>query len=122
MLEAGIAPTRSRWWRAGFESSLRLSGNGGGVSCPRFCWFWCGPRWCVAYVATRPDTYHVERTMTVAAPVATVFGVVDDLATWKEWSPWDKRDPAMKKTLTATTTGVGASYAWEGNKRLARAR
>jgi hypothetical protein len=75
-----------------------------------------------AYVATRPDAYHVERSTTVAAPVATVFGVVDDLATWKDWSPWDKRDPAMKKTLTATTTGVGASYAWEGNKEVGKGK
>jgi len=75
-----------------------------------------------AYVATRPDTYHVERSATVAAPAATVFGVVDDLATWKDWSPWDKRDPAMKKTLTATTTGVGASYSWEGNKEVGKGK
>jgi len=75
-----------------------------------------------AYVATRPDTYHVERSVTVAAPPATVFGVVDDLATWKDWSPWDKRDPAMKKTLTATTTGVGASYSWEGNKEVGKGK
>ena len=74
------------------------------------------------YVATRPDAYHVERSATVAAPAATVFGVVDDLATWKEWSPWDKRDPAMKKTLSATTTGVGASYAWEGNKEVGKGK
>ncbi len=75
-----------------------------------------------AYVATRPDAYHVERSVTVAAPAATVFGVVDDLATWKDWSPWDKRDPAMKKTLTATTTGVGASYSWEGNKEVGKGK
>jgi hypothetical protein len=74
------------------------------------------------FVATRPDTYHVERSTTVAAPAATVFGVVDDLAVWKEWSPWDKRDPAMKKTMSATTTGVGASYAWEGNKEVGKGK
>ena len=51
-----------------------------------------------------------------------MFGVVDDLATWKDWSPWDKRDPAMKKTLTATTTGVGASYSWEGNKDVGKGK
>src|SRR5215510_7176335 len=49
-----------------------------------------------AFVATRPDAYHVERSTTVDAPAATVFAQVDDLSVWKEWSPWEKRDPAMK--------------------------
>jgi hypothetical protein len=69
-----------------------------------------------AYVATRPDAYHVERSTTVDAPAATVFAQIDDLSVWKEWSPWEKKDPAMKRTLSATTSGVGATYAWEGKQ------
>src|SRR5678815_1574167 len=55
-----------------------------------------------AFVATRPDAYHVERSATVEAPPATVFAQVDDMSVWKEWSPWEKKDPAMKRTLSAT--------------------
>jgi hypothetical protein len=75
-----------------------------------------------AYVATRPDAYHVERSTTVDAPAATVFAQIDDLSVWKEWSPWEKKDPAMKRTFSATTSGVGATYSWEGNKEVGKGK
>ena len=75
-----------------------------------------------AYVATRPDAYHVERSTTVEAPAATVFAQIDDLSVWKEWSPWEKKDPAMKRTFSTTSSGVGASYAWEGNKEVGKGK
>jgi hypothetical protein len=75
-----------------------------------------------ALVATRPERYHVERTLDVGAPSAALFAEIDDLRAWSYWSPWEKRDPAMKKTFSATTAGVGASYAWEGNKEVGKGR
>jgi hypothetical protein len=74
------------------------------------------------YVATRPDAYHVERSASVDAPAATVFAQIDDLSVWKEWSPWEKKDPAMKRTLSATTSGVGATYEWAGNKEVGKGK
>jgi hypothetical protein len=73
-----------------------------------------------AVVANRPDRYHVERSVDVGAPAATIFAEIDDLRAWAAWSPWEKRDPAMKKTFSASTTGVGAHYAWEGNKEVGK--
>jgi len=73
-------------------------------------------------VATRPDRYHVERAVDVGAPAAAVFAEIDDLRAWNTWSPWEKRDPAMKKTFSATTAGVGARYTWEGNKEVGKGR
>jgi hypothetical protein len=75
-----------------------------------------------AYVATRPDAYHVERSTTVDAPAATVFAQIDDLSMWKEWSPWEKKDPGMKRTYSATPSGVGATYSWEGNKDVGKGK
>jgi len=75
-----------------------------------------------AYVATRPDTYHVERSTTVDAPAATVFAQINDFSVWKDWSPWEKKDPAMKRTLGSTSSGVGATYAWEGNKEVGKGK
>ena len=75
-----------------------------------------------AYVATRPDAYHVERSASIEAPAATVFAQIDDLSVWKEWSPWEKKDPAMKRTVSATPSGVGATYAWEGNKEVGKGK
>ena len=67
----------------------------------------------VALIATRPSTFHIERSATVNAPAAVVFARVNSFSSWDEWSPWSKLDPAMNKTLTGPKDGVGAHYAWE---------
>jgi len=73
-------------------------------------------------VATRPDTYHVERSTRIDAPPTAVFGVVSDFRGFSEWSPWAKRDPSMRTTISDPSTGVGATYAWDGNKEVGRGR
>jgi hypothetical protein len=69
----------------------------------------------LGFVATRPDKYHVERSQKVSAPASVVFPHLDDLKAWSSWSPWDKLDPAMKKTFEGPAKGVGSSYTWQGN-------
>src|SRR4029077_14764296 len=76
----------------------------------------------LAFAATRPDTYHVERSTQIAAPTAMVFEQLEDLRAWAAWSPWDKRDPEMKKTFDGPPKGVGASYSWEGNKQVGKGK
>ena len=66
--------------------------------------------------ATKPDTFRIERKATIKAPPEKVFGFLSDFKQWGAWSPWDKKDPAMKRNFGATTSGKGATYAWEGNK------
>jgi uncharacterized protein YndB with AHSA1/START domain len=70
----------------------------------------------VVVVATRPATYTVERSATVAAPPATVFALVDDFQAWERWSPWEDLDPNMKRTFGGPPSGVGARYGWVGNE------
>lgn len=70
----------------------------------------------VAFIASRPTDYRVERSATVSAPPDAVFGVINDLHQWGLWSPYDSRDPNMKKTYSGTEAGPGAAYAWNGNK------
>jgi len=66
--------------------------------------------------ATRPDTFRVERSASIKAPPEKIFALINDFNRWGAWSPWEKKDPAMKRTFGATTSGKGASYAWDGNK------
>ena len=73
-------------------------------------------------VATRPDSYHVERSTEVKAAPEAVFATVGDLKTFPQWSPWQKRDPNVKTTISSPSTGVGATYAWEGNKDVGKGR
>lgn len=76
----------------------------------------------LAYAATRPDSYRVERTLSIAAPANVVFDKIDDFKAWAEWSPWDKLDPAMQKTYDGPERGVGASYTWAGNKDVGKGK
>ena len=66
--------------------------------------------------AMKPDTFRVERSATINAPPEKIFAVLNDFREWPAWSPWEKKDPAMKRTLTGPTSGKGAAYAWQGNK------
>jgi len=72
----------------------------------------------VAYIATRPDTFRVERSTRIAAPPDVVFGLVNDLQRWRDWSPWESLDPNMKRTYAGPSAGVGASESWSGNKSV----
>jgi uncharacterized protein YndB with AHSA1/START domain len=68
-----------------------------------------------AVVAMQPSEFRVARSTTIAAPARAVFAQVNDFRQWPAWSPYDKLDPAMKKTYDGPAAGTGASYAWAGN-------
>lgn len=70
----------------------------------------------LVFAATKPDTFRVQRAASIKAPPEKVFALINDFKRWDAWSPWEKKDPAMKRTWGAVTSGKGATYAWEGNK------
>jgi uncharacterized protein YndB with AHSA1/START domain len=74
------------------------------------------------YAATRPDTFRVERTATVKAPPEKVFALINDLRSWSLWSPYEKKDPAMKRTFSGAASGKGAIYEWDGDNNVGKGR
>lgn len=74
------------------------------------------------FASTRPDHYHVDRSVTIAAPPAVIFAQLEDFKKWPAWSPWEKRDPQMKKSFEGPPTGVGSSYSWQGNKEVGKGK
>jgi hypothetical protein len=76
----------------------------------------------VVVVSTRPDSFRVERKVTLAAHPSVVFGLVNDFHLWQSWSPWDKLDPSMKREHSGSGSGVGASYYWLGNDQVGEGR
>ena len=70
------------------------------------------------FAATKPDTFRVERSTGIKAPPEKIFAILNDFKQWGAWSPWEKKDPAMKRNFGAITTGKGATYDWEGNKEV----
>ena len=71
----------------------------------------------LVYASTKPDSFHVERRVRIAAPPQAIFPLINDLHRWEAWTPYNK-DPAMKKTYTGSAAGVGARYAWQGDRRV----
>jgi uncharacterized protein YndB with AHSA1/START domain len=76
----------------------------------------------LVFAATKPDTFRVERSASIKAPPEKIFPLLNDFQRWDAWSPWEKKDPAMKRTYSASTSGKGAEYAWEGNKDVGQGR
>ena len=76
----------------------------------------------LAYAATRPNTFRVERSLAIKAPPARLFALIDDFHHWPSWSPWEKLDPAMTRTHSGAARGVGAVYEWVGNSKVGQGR
>src|SRR5688572_22597837 len=66
----------------------------------------------------QPADFRVQRSITIAAPPATVFPHVNDLHKFQEWSPWAKLDPNAKMTYEGPESGTGAKYQWAGNNKV----
>jgi hypothetical protein len=66
--------------------------------------------------AGKPDTFRVQRQTTVQAPPEKIFPLINDYKNWGAWSPYENKDPAMKRSFSGPATGKGAAYAWEGKQ------
>ena len=76
----------------------------------------------LVFAATRPDAFRVERSVTIKAPPEKIYPYFDDFNRWAVWSPWEKLDPAMKRTFSGASAGKGAVYAWQGNGKVGEGR
>src|SRR6266513_3445604 len=72
--------------------------------------------------ATKPDTFGVQRATTVKAPPERIFPLINDFHQWGTWSPYENKDPAMKRSYSGAAIGKGAVYGWEGNKNVGSGR
>lgn len=76
----------------------------------------------LAFAASRPDTFRIERSTHIAAQPEQVFGLINDFHQWERWSPWAKVDPAMTATYSGAASGPGAAYDWSGNSKVGTGR
>jgi uncharacterized protein YndB with AHSA1/START domain len=70
------------------------------------------------YAATRPDSFTVRRSAAIKSPPERIFALINDLHGWAAWSPYEKKDPDMKRTFGGAALGKGAIYQWDGNKNV----
>jgi len=76
----------------------------------------------LGYAATKPNDFRYERSLTIKAPPARLFAQVADLNQWIYWSPYEKKDPQMKRKFGSLTSGKGATYEWDGNNNVGAGR
>lgn len=76
----------------------------------------------LGYASTKPDQFRVERSVTIKAPAEKIFPHINNFHQWETWSPYEKLDPAMKRTFSGADAGVGAAYAWEGDGKVGAGR
>lgn len=76
----------------------------------------------LAYAASRPDQFRIERRARINATPDKVFPLLNDFRRWAAWSPWEKLDPNLTRRHSGPERGQGAVYEWEGNKKVGKGR
>ncbi|MBS0521502.1 MAG: SRPBCC family protein, partial [Proteobacteria bacterium] len=66
--------------------------------------------------------FNVQRSVAIKAPAEKIFALIQDLHAWSGWSPYEKKDPAMKRTFGGAPAGKGAFYEWAGNRNVGAGR
>ncbi len=61
------------------------------------------------YASTKPDSFRVQRTASMNAPPEKIFPYLNELERWREWSPYEARDPNMKRAYAGPKSGKGAA-------------
>lgn len=74
------------------------------------------------FAASQPDQFAIQRSALIKAPPEKIFPYINDFRQFALWSPWEKLDPAMTRNLSASSSGVGAFYEWNGNDKVGQGR
>ncbi|MGA8846326.1 MAG: SRPBCC family protein [Nocardioides sp.] len=62
-------------------------------------------------------SFEVVRSIHISADPALVHALVNDFHEWPAWSPWEGMDDDLDRTYSGAESGVGAHYAWAGNRK-----
>ena len=70
----------------------------------------------LAFVATRPNAFRIQRATSVKAPPEKIYPLINDLHQFNTWNPFAKADPNVKLTYSGAQSGKGAVYDWQSKK------
>ncbi|GGB82534.1 SRPBCC family protein [Pseudoduganella buxea] len=76
----------------------------------------------VALALMQPNAFEVRRSVVIDAPPEKISSYLNDFHQWSAWSPWERLDPAMRRTYSGAPRGKGAVYAWAGNDEVGEGR
>lgn len=69
----------------------------------------------IAGIIFGPTEVHMEREITINAPVDVVFDEVNGFQTFDQFSAWSEVDTSAMVVVEGPAAGVGASYSWESD-------
>jgi Polyketide cyclase / dehydrase and lipid transport len=76
----------------------------------------------LAYAATKPDTFRVQRSAGINAPAERIFPLIANLKSMNRWNPFVEPDPAIKIAYSGPDSGRGAAHTWSGNSKVGEGR
>jgi len=76
----------------------------------------------VAYVASRPDAFRIERSQRIRANADAVFARINDLREFNTWNPFAAADPSAQLVYSGPSRGPGAAYEWDSTGRAGKGR
>lgn len=71
--------------------------------------------------ALKPNTFHLERSITIKAPPEKIFPMINDFHNWSAWEPQDK-GAAIQRNYSGAASGVGAMSDWQGTGSAGQGR
>lgn len=72
--------------------------------------------------ATQPDTFRVTRSLDISAPPEEIYSILIDQRRAAGWSPYEKKDPDMKRHFSGAKSGKGMIYEWDGDSNVGAGR
>jgi carbon monoxide dehydrogenase subunit G len=72
------------------------------------------------FAATRPDTFRVQRTVSVKAAPERIHALINDPRRFNTWNPYNKKDPSMQGSYRGPAAGPGAGFDFRGNKDVGK--
>jgi hypothetical protein len=67
------------------------------------------------YVSSRNGQFHYERSGIIAATPAEIYPYISEYKKGSLWSPFERKDPNMKKSYFGTDGTAGSGMEFEGN-------
>ena len=72
--------------------------------------------------ATKPNSFRVERSITIHASPERVFSFINDLHSWEAWSGDAAGERTVQKIYSGPASGTGAMAEWQGSGRAGAAK
>src|ERR1700730_15199948 len=76
----------------------------------------------LVFAATKPNSFRVQRSISIHASQEKVFSFINDLHSWEAWSSDSGGDGTVQKIYSGPAKGTGAAAEWHSSGRAGTAK